>query len=92
MVCESEECLIKTGSESVWEKRFLGVFFSRVISKNSKRLTYQKLKRNLKFSCLKIYLIGFQEAERLKTLVEYCLIFSILALVIMGVYLVWCAL
>ncbi len=56
---------MKTGSKSVWKKTFFGVFFSRVISKNSKRLTYQILEKNLKFSCLKIYLIGFQEAERL---------------------------
>ncbi len=52
---------MKTGSESVLEKAhyFSEVFFSRVISKNSKQLTYQKLKKNLKFSCLKIYLSDF---------------------------------
>ena len=51
--------------------KFLGVFFSRLINKSSKMLTYQKMKRNLKFSCLTMYLINLQEAERLLNISEY---------------------
>ncbi len=72
---EWEESLMETGSESVWEKAQL-VFVSRLISKKSKRLTYQKLKRNLKFSCLKIYLMIF---KRLRDFTYFLSIFEYLA-------------
>ncbi len=66
---------MKTDRKSVWKKKTFSGCFSGVISKNSKRLTSQILKK-YKFSCPKIYLIEFQEAERLKSFIFF--IFSIL--------------